>query len=357
MSLSPSSSQCSLLCGEDADEWKSNRLPSPSSPSSIQYPPLDETTLDSLIKTETHHIPDPDYLNRLHNRSIHITSRQDSINWIRKVHALYNFKPVTQYLSINYLDRFLSTNSLPQKWAFQLLSVACLSLAAKMGETHVPLLLDLQVLDPKFVFEPKTVQRMELWVMANLHWRLLCVTPFDFLDYFASKIVMINPRLQSHLCSNLCSSASDHILSTTRVVDFLRFTPSTIAAAAVLCAAGEGVDLPDSDGSYFERVNKVYFCWASKAEMVRSCHQLMEEYLVDTCPSAKFKAARSFEPALEPFETPRSPVAVLDAAAACGSCESQKFGLDDPSSSQAVEAEAEPPNKRLRSSAPDVQQS
>ena len=32
-------------------------------------------------------------------------------------------------------------------WMIQLLSVACLSLAAKMEETEVPLLLDLQVME------------------------------------------------------------------------------------------------------------------------------------------------------------------------------------------------------------------
>ncbi|CAL5421337.1 unnamed protein product [Camellia sinensis] len=71
-----------------------------------------------------------------------------------------------------------------KRWLWQLLSVACLSLAAKMEETRAPLLLDLQVLEPKFMFEPKTVQRMELFVMAKLKWRLRVITPFDFVDYF-----------------------------------------------------------------------------------------------------------------------------------------------------------------------------
>ena len=38
-------------------------------------------------------------------------------------------------------------------WMIQLLSVACLSLAAKMEETEVPLLLDLQVME----FNPSTL--------------------------------------------------------------------------------------------------------------------------------------------------------------------------------------------------------
>ena len=75
--------------------------------------------------------------------------------------------------------------------------------------------------------------------------------------------------------------------------------------------------------------------------MVRSCHQLMVEYLIDTCPAGRHKGRR-FEPVAPP-----SPVGVLDAAA-CGICDTRS---ETPGSS----SQAEPPSKRLRSSAPDVQ--
>ncbi|QHN84423.1 ABC transporter G family member [Arachis hypogaea] len=45
-------------------------------------------------------------------------------------------------------------------------SVTCIFLAAKVEETQVPLLLDLQVEDAKYVFESKTIQRMELLILA-----------------------------------------------------------------------------------------------------------------------------------------------------------------------------------------------
>lgn len=71
----------------------------------------------------------------------------------------------------------------------------------------------------------------------------------------------------------------------------------------------------------------------------------MEEYLIDTCPLARLKERRA-QPA-----PPPSPVGVLDAAA-CGSCDTRS---ENPISIGLAEAEAEPPIKRLRSSAPDVQ--
>ncbi|KAE8687696.1 Cyclin d1,1 isoform 2 [Hibiscus syriacus] len=299
------------------------------------YPPSDEETISKLIDSEFHHMPFSDYLHRCQQRSIDVISRQDSINWILKVHAYYNFSPVTAFLSVNYLDRFLSSHSLPLEngWPFQLLSVACLSLAAKMEELEVPSLLDLQVLEPRFVFEPKTIQRMELRVMAILNWRLRSVTPFDYLHHFVSKLSAFSSLLPDSFDS-LISASSHLILSTTRVIDFLQFTPSTMAAAAVFCAAGEGSQFPTDDAFFHESVNK---------ETVRSCHQLMEKYMIDTCPSDRLK-----NPRVEPSPAPPSPVGVLDAAA-CGSCDTRS---DNPGSSSQVER----PAKRLRSSDLNVQQ-
>nr|XP_011457837.1 PREDICTED: cyclin-D1-1-like isoform X2 [Fragaria vesca subsp. vesca] len=286
--------------------------------------------LRRLIDSEPHHLPSLDYLSLCRDRTVDVTARQDSINWILRVHAHYRFAPLTAFLSVNYFDRFLSTRSLPRqhgRWPFQLLSVACLSLAAKMEEPHVPYIIDLQIFEPKFVFEPKTVQRMELWVMSTLNWRLRSVTPFDFLPHFINKLPASSPL-------NLFEASSDLVFKTIRVIDFLGFTPSTVAAAAVLCAAGESVEsaaAEDQAGAVSdEGVNK---------ENVRSCHQLMEEYLIDTCPSSSRHKAGS--PAMPPPSAPGSPVGVLDAAA-CVSCDTHSSTV-----------QAEPPPKRPRTSSPD----
>lgn len=99
-------------------------------------------------------------------------------------------------------------------WPMQLLSVACLALAAKMEEISVPFLLDLQIVEPRFLFKPKTVQRMELMVLTVLNWRLRQITPFDFLHYFISKLSCFG--LQSEHYKHVSSQASEMILSTLR---------------------------------------------------------------------------------------------------------------------------------------------
>nr|DAD21282.1 TPA_asm: hypothetical protein HUJ06_022745 [Nelumbo nucifera] len=348
--MSDDHSVSSLYCCEgDAIFWDTDTCsPDPSITTNTYLSTTDDDDgqernrfFATLMDSELHHLPVSDYQRRFFDRSIDATARQDAINWMLKVHTYYHFRPVTAYLSVNYLDRFLCSHNLPHEngWPLQLLSVACVSIAAKMEEASVPLLLDLQmVVSSRFVFEPRTVQRMELLVMTNLKWRMRSITPFDFVDYFVSKLPCFSSRHPFLSC--VSSRASDLILSTT-LVDFLGFTPSTIAAAAVLCAARRGVDSTGSGSddrgtaTFFDKMNR---------EMVKSCHQLMEEYLVDTCPMARLKHRRT-----EP--EPPSPVGVLDAAA-CRSCDTQKSGAENPDPSP-----GELPNKRQRSSGPsDVHQ-
>ncbi|KAM0950437.1 putative cyclin domain-containing protein [Dioscorea sansibarensis] len=318
------STTSTLYCAEDADDlasWDSDDWATPKSLAATD----DEDPTPALIAAEQAFMPSLDYLH-----SIHPTARHDAVSWILKVHEFYRFRPVTASLAVNYLDRFLSSHSLPDvqgqsgkgsgagDWPMQLLSVACLSVAAKMEETHVPLLVDLQILDPRYVFEPRTVRRMELLLMAALHWRMRSVTPFDFLEPLSS---LFNAAYRRPLLSR----AAVLVLKTHRVVDFLGFRPSVIASSAIFSAARElavdDADLLNSLGDSFSK------------EMVGVCVQLMDEYLIDTCPSAQ-----SRKPWLEP-SAPPSPIGVLDAAA-CGSCDTNR--------SLPSAAVAEPPIKRRR---------
>lgn len=76
------------------------------------------------------------------------TDRKEAVGWILRVNAHYGFSTLAAVLAITYLDKFVCSYSLQRDkpWMLQLVSVACLSLAAKVEETHVPLLLDFQVM-------------------------------------------------------------------------------------------------------------------------------------------------------------------------------------------------------------------
>ncbi|XP_054795894.1 cyclin-D5-2-like isoform X3 [Prosopis cineraria] len=150
------------------------------------------------------------------------SARVDAIDWIFNTGAKFGFKFHTIYLSVTYFDRFLSSRSIDEgkHWAVQLLSMGCLSLAAKMEEQNY--------LFNKFSLESKP--------------------------------------------EAIISSAVDHIMAIVKGINLIDQRPSIIASAAILAASDatltrRGVELCVSSIS-----------WGSlESEHVFSCYNLMQE--------------------------------------------------------------------------------
>ncbi|KAM4117749.1 hypothetical protein ACJW30_02G149500 [Castanea mollissima] len=267
MPMSSDYSTPNLYCNEVSDDVVSSNAETCDQDfhATLDFLSDEESSIISVFDSEIDQMLELELLHRLRGNPSIISARKDAVNWMLKK---------------------------GKGWPLQLLSVACLALAAKMEETSVPLLLDLQVKEPRFLFQPKTVQRMELFVMSNLKWRLRRTTPFDFVHYFIAKLSCLGSPLKD--CSQVFSRASDLIISTCQVIDFLDYPPSSIAAAAVLCATDQYVD--DQELGYFhKRVRK---------EFVKKCYNLMKQ---TKCILAHVKQKK-----LQPI--PPSTVGVTDAA-------------------------------------------
>ncbi|VAI18508.1 unnamed protein product [Triticum turgidum subsp. durum] len=206
------------------------------------------------------------------------------------------------------MDRFLSLYQIPEgkAWMTQLLSVACLSLAAKMDETSVPQSIDLQVaVDARYVFEAKTIQRMELLVLSTLKWRMQAVTPFSHLDYFLHQLSGGNaPSRQA------VRDATELILCISRGTSCLEFRPSEIAATVAAAVAGEE-----------PAAHKPACCTHVDKERVLSCHEAMIQATGAAVPPPKTAGlmGSAYSPAMS---APRSPTGVLDLDAGYVSCTS-----------------------------------
>ncbi|KAL5208624.1 hypothetical protein ABZP36_033059 [Zizania latifolia] len=296
----------------------------------MDFPMQSDECIAALVETEEKHMPMEGYPQRLLQRpgGLDLAAiRRDAVDWIWKVIEHYNFAPLTAVLSMNYLDRFLSEYELPEgkAWMTQLLAVACLSLAAKMEETLVPLPLDLQVAEAKFVFEARTIKRMELLVLSTLKWRMQAVTACSFIDYFLNKF-------SDHGAPSLLalSRSIDLILSTAKgailrlicrmlrrviiflslkfwisEVEFLAFRPSEIAVSVALASLGEW------RSSVFERSGTGCKCMSK--ERVLRCYEMIQDKI--TSGNIVLKSYGS-----SIFSVPQSPIGVLDAAA----CQSQQ---------------------------------
>ncbi|KAF8377345.1 hypothetical protein HHK36_030722 [Tetracentron sinense] len=294
----------SLLCAEDnnsimcfddgdygtvdefGDAWKHQNRRSHNQNQSFNggdfltgFPLQSDECLVLMVERECEHLPRDGYLKRLRSGDLDLGVRRVAVDWIWKVHAHYSFGPLSVYLSINYLDRFLSAYEMPRSkaWMMQLLGVACLSIAAKMEETEMPLSVDLQVGETKFVFEARTIKRMELLVLSTLKWRMQAITPL----------------------------------------------PSEVAAAVAISVLGESqtVDTEKALSCFIQHVEK---------ERVLKCLELFQNL---SWISGSDKVARASVPSV-----PQSPIGVLDATClsyksddlTVGSCANSSNNSPDP---------------------------
>ncbi|CAN1189014.1 CYCD3-1 [Linum perenne] len=156
-------------------------------------------------------------------------ARRRAVEWIVKVNNHYGFSTLTAFLAINYLDRFITGPCYEKPWTIQLVVVGCLSLAAKVEETDVPLLLDLQIDRTRYLFEAKTIQRVELLILSELGWRMHPVTPISFMDHIVERMRLKGNAHWDFL--SRCHRLVNCLLSDARSV---RYRPSVLATATVM---------------------------------------------------------------------------------------------------------------------------
>ncbi|KAF4395447.1 hypothetical protein G4B88_010911 [Cannabis sativa] len=287
MSVSYSDCFSDLLCGEDSGIVLEDQYSSESLSDLESSPACSEESIASFIEDERNFVPGFDYLARFRSHPLDASARAHSVAWILKVYSYYGFQPLTVYLAVNYFDRFLYSRRLPNTggWPLQLLSVACLSLAAKMEEPLVPSLLDLQVEGSKYIFEPRTIRRMELLVLNVLDWRLRSITPFSFTGFFACKLDSTGT-----LTGFLISRATEIILSNIQEASFLEYRPSCIAAAAMLSAANE---IPSFSMVKAEHAES--WCDGLSKEKIIGCYELlMKDILIESSSSCRGQSHISF---------------------------------------------------------------
>ncbi|KAL8476259.1 hypothetical protein ACS0TY_028795 [Phlomoides rotata] len=211
---------------------------------SVAFPCFSDECIAFMVERESVHLPRDDYLHRLRTGELDVQLRKEALDWIFKACAHFSFGELCLYTAISYFDRFFSIYDLfpsssfengGRSWQIQLVATACLALSAKMEEVEVPSIFDLQEGVPKFMFEGKTVQRMELLVLKGLKWKIKAYTPCSFIDYYLRKLNVEN-KFPS---GNAITRSLQIILSTFEGIEFLEFKPSEIAAAVAMYVSRE----------------------------------------------------------------------------------------------------------------------
>ncbi|KAG6469285.1 hypothetical protein ZIOFF_073992 [Zingiber officinale] len=134
--------------------------------------------------------------------AIDLCARREAVTLVLKVQSHCDLKPSVACLAVSYVDRYLSKRTIPRDkpWIVRLLAISCLFLASKMQMTIIAIE-DLQR-NEEFVFDLRTIQRMELLVLGALCWRMQSITPFSFLPLFLSFFSQLQPSLLQALQSH-----------------------------------------------------------------------------------------------------------------------------------------------------------
>ncbi|XP_059649925.1 putative cyclin-D7-1 [Cornus florida] len=232
-----------------------------------------EQALSICLQKECTYLPQPGYSDYLKTYNL-IIPRFIAIQWLIKSQKRLNLSFGTIFNAANYLDRFISMNLCHgwKYWMYELLSVACLSVASKFDDTASHPFHELQE-DLDHSFESSMIQRMELSVLKALGWRLSSTTAYSYIQLLICNIDSLKPSL----LEDLTTRVTELLLGTLLDFKFLEFRPCVVAISALQCIFDEL--LPSTSDAHIACVVKL-IPQEQKDDLMK-CHRYMEKQLVD----------------------------------------------------------------------------
>ncbi|XP_062098915.1 cyclin-A1-4-like [Humulus lupulus] len=196
-------------------------------------PQLCATTTADIYKYlrafEANNRPSIDYMERI-QKDIDFGMRAVLINWLVEVAESYRLSPDTLFLTVNYIDRYLSGNEMKREH-LQLLGVACMMIAAKFDDISPPHVKEFSYITDE-TYSKWEVLQMESAVLKCLKFEMSTPTPVCFLRRFVSvaQLTYEAPTVQLECMANYITELS--------LVDYhcLCYAPSMIAASATFLA-------------------------------------------------------------------------------------------------------------------------
>ncbi|XP_019162304.1 PREDICTED: putative cyclin-D7-1 [Ipomoea nil] len=211
-----------------------------------------EEAFGILVEKEGRYMPQPGYANYLKlNRFIH-NARSKAVHWLIRSRRRLNLSFESVFDAVNYLDRFISLKKCQEWkcWMFDLLAVACLSVATKFNETDPPPLHEIQMEGYENLLESDLIQRMELTVLQALGWRLSSTTPYSYLHLLTASF-HFQQTLSEPEKEELRSHITDMLLGALLDPKLVEFRPCVLAETALKCSLEEFLPLETNSSSCF----------------------------------------------------------------------------------------------------------
>ncbi len=115
--------------------------------------------------------------------SLQARMRSILIDWLSEVCEVYRLNRDTYYLSVDFIDRYLSYQTDVPKQQLQLLGITCLFIAAKIEEIYPPKMSEFAYVTDGACNEPEITSK-ELFVLKALNWNLCPMTINSWLTLY-----------------------------------------------------------------------------------------------------------------------------------------------------------------------------
>ncbi|XP_020246640.1 cyclin-A1-1 isoform X2 [Asparagus officinalis] len=173
--------------------------------------------------------PSTDFMERV-QKDVNASMRSILIDWLVEVAEEYRLVPDTLYLTVNYIDRYLSGNEMNRQ-RLQLLGVACMLIASKYEEICAPQVEEFCYITDNTYFKEEVLQ-MEAAVLKYLKFEMTAPTTKCFLRRFVRVAQGCDeaPLLQLEYLA--CYIAELSLLE----YDMLGYLPSLTAASTIFLA-------------------------------------------------------------------------------------------------------------------------
>lgn len=153
---------------------------------------------------------------------INVKMRSILIDWLTEVHMKYRMKPVTMFLTVNIIDRYLAKAQVARK-RLQLVGVVAMFIAAKFEEIRPPQVADFVYITDK-AYTKNEITDMECVMLVALSFKIRVPTVPQFLD-----------RLHAAAQCDVVQKEATFYITELALMDHrsVRHTPSHLAAASV----------------------------------------------------------------------------------------------------------------------------
>jgi len=177
-----------------------------------------------LREAESKHLPKWNYMSK--QPDITHSMRAILVDWLVEVAEEYKLQTETLYLAVSYIDRFLSYMSV-QRAKLQLVGTACMFIASKYEEIYPPDVGEFVYITDD-TYNKRQVLRMEHLVLKVLGFDLSAPSSHLFVSQLGQ--MSNTDEKTQHLAMYL------NELSLMSGENFLRYTPSLVAAASLALA-------------------------------------------------------------------------------------------------------------------------